>query len=48
MLTLAERVSESHRNDQASQLVSDDTVVAPEANVINLSTMVGYDLNISR
>ncbi|EHK46183.1 hypothetical protein TRIATDRAFT_292334 [Trichoderma atroviride IMI 206040] len=39
-LTPAGRVSDYHRNDQASQLGSDDTVIVPESNIINLSTMM--------
>lgn len=33
-----------YKTDQADQLGSEDTAIAPESNVINLTTMVSDDL----
>lgn len=46
-MTPAERAGDSHINDQTSQLGSEDTVIVPESNIINLTTMVRYDLDQS-
>ncbi|KAL6886745.1 fungal-specific transcription factor domain-containing protein [Trichoderma evansii] len=39
-VTPAKRDSDSHKNDQTNRLGSEDTVIAPESNILNLTTMM--------